>query len=96
MKNYLSLTQARQFFARILNRFHVLIFTLTVIIGVSIAIFMLYGLMSDPSEQLDISQTENISFDQETIERIENFNTSSSTEDTFNLPPGRINPLVAE
>lgn len=91
----LSLDQIKRLLGLILNRFHLLIFCLTVIIGVSVAILMFSGLLSS-SDEIDSAQTQNINFDEETIERIENFNTSTSEEDTFSLPPGRINPLVAE
>ncbi len=91
----ISAGQIRQLFGGILNRFHLLIFCLTVIIGVSIAIFMFSRLLSSSSDP-DLTQAQSINFDEETIKRIENFNTSTSSEDTFSLPPGRINPLVSE
>lgn len=56
---------------------------------------MFSRLLSSSSDP-DLTQAQSINFDEETIKRIENFNTSTSSEDTFSLPPGRINPLVSE
>lgn len=78
-----------------IKRFHVTIYTLTVVIGVSVAMFMLNGLVfqHDTTDETT-APTATTSFDQDTIERINNFNTSSSGDDNFSLPPGRVNPLV--
>lgn len=78
-----------------LKRFHVMIYTLTVVIGVSVAMFMLNSLVfqQDTPDEPPASTT-TPAFDQDTIERINNFNTSSSGDDNFSLPPGRVNPLV--
>lgn len=79
--------------AHFIGRFHVIIFTLTVVIGVSAALFLLVATLSSSSGEE--SPTPNMTtFDQTTIDRIDRFNTNDSTGDTFYLPPGRINPLA--
>ena len=92
----ISIPKITSILPRFFKRYHVVIYTLTVVIGVSIATFMLNGLLSRP----EVSPTASVPtptvpvFDQEIIDRINNFNTSSTQEDTFSLPAGRINPLV--
>lgn len=76
-----------------ISRFHVLIYTLTVVIGVSLALLLVVGTVSS-SDTDEIQVPQAITFDKETIERIEQFNTAASSDDTFSVPSGRINPLT--
>ena len=93
MKSSLSVHQMKQQIVRFLNRFHVMIYTLTVVIGVSVAIFMLNVLVS-MSNTTDATPPPSIVFDQATIDSINEFHTTNSSRDEFHLPEGRINPLV--
>ena len=94
MKNSLSLDQLPKAIASFFKRFHIVIYTLTIVIGVAVAVFLLNGLIAKSSTPDSSDASATTSFDKETIERINNFNTSSSSNDTFTLPSGRINPLV--
>lgn len=94
MKSSISIGQISDGIVYFIRRFHVLIYTLTVVIGVAVAVFQLNGLITEQSPTDSGGGTAASSFDKDTIDRINNFNTASSDEDTFSLPPGRINPLV--
>ncbi|OYW42533.1 hypothetical protein B7Z28_01450 [Candidatus Saccharibacteria bacterium 32-45-3] len=95
MKQQVSLSKFSAGFLNIFKRYHIVIYTLTVVAGVSVAIFMLNGILSGEAVVADgATSTSTPVFDQETIRRIDNFNTSTSTGDTFSLPSGRINPLA--
>lgn len=89
----LSLSQLSSAMSKFLHRFHVLIYLFTVVIGVSIAIFMLNQLIAG-SPEAEPAPTPSAAFDEATIKRIEEFNTAKTENDNFSLPPGRINPLV--
>lgn len=89
----ISLSQITSPISRILKRFHLIFYALTIVVGISVATFMLNKIIfhTGPPEQPPKTPTN--AFDQETIDRINSFNTSSSGRDSFSLPPGRINPL---
>ena len=93
MKQSPSISHIGSIVSKIFSRYHVIIFSLTVVIGVSVAIFFLNGLisLSKESEPLNVTTT---TFDEETIEKIENFSPSSEAKSNFSLPPGRTNPFV--
>ena len=94
MKNSISLDRLPAAAAHFFKRFHVIIYTFTIVIGVRVSVFLLpsfFFFFFTPDSSDSSAAT---SFDKETIERINNFNTSSSSNDTFTLPSGRINPLV--
>ena len=94
MKNSISLDRLPAAAAHFFKRFHVIIYTFTIVIGVTVAVFLLNGLIAKSNTPDSSDSSATTSFDKETIERIDNFNTSSSSNYTFTLPPGRINPLV--
>lgn len=94
MKSSISISQISNSIVHFISRFHVLIYTLTVVIGVAVAVFQLNGLITERSPADNGGGATAPSFDKDTIDRINNFNTASSGEDTFSLPSGRINPLV--
>ena len=94
MKSSISIRQISDGIVNFIRRFHLLIYTLTVVIGVAVAVFQLNGLITEQSPAGNGGDTAASSFDKDTIDRINNFNTADSDEDTFSLPSGRINPLV--
>ena len=94
MKSSISIGQISDGIVNFIRRFHVLIYTLTVVIGVTVAVFQLNGLVAEQSPAGNGGGTAASSFDKDTIDRINNFNTANSDQDTFSLPSGRINPLV--
>ncbi len=76
------------------HRYHIIIFVLTVVIGVLVGVLLLNNLIT-LSGQLEPVSSSGTTFDEVTIKRIENLVTihdDSSSELT--LPPGRISPFV--
>jgi len=69
----------------------VIIYSVVVIGGVAIAIFLLSGLLAVPTEE---PQTASISFDKKTMQIIKDFRPSTSANDSFSLPAGRSNPFA--
>lgn len=92
MKNDLNLSQIGEIIAGFFRRYHVILYSLTVVIGVSIAIFMLTQLLSGGEQ--NSTDTNTMTFDKKTIEKIDSFNTRDKTPNSLQLPSGRINPFV--
>ncbi len=92
MKNSLDLTQAFRPFATFMKKHHVVIFSLTVVIGVAAALYLFNNLlvMSSPEKLPTQSSSE---FDQSTIDQIDGLNRAGDGTADFTLPPGRTNPF---
>lgn len=96
MKNSPDISQLGTVVGHFFRRYHVVLFVLTVVVGVSAAIFLLNGLVTASNTmQENISPETTASFDKKTIERISGFGTPGAASQPFNLPPGRAN-LFAE
>lgn len=93
MKQSPSLSQLGGAVAHFMQRFHLVIFTLTVVIGVSIAVFLLNSLI-EASNRTEPAAHNMPTLDQKTIDRINSFKRASDGQDNFSLPPGRVNPFV--
>lgn len=90
MKGSISLSSITRPVSIFFARFHVLIYTFTVIVGVSVATFALIQLVAQPT--LDEQSGVSSGFDTDTISRIKSLDTAGSNN--LSLPPGRINPLT--
>ena len=77
--------------SKFLWRFHVMLYSIIVIGGVAISIFLVSGLLAIPTEEPQIAS---ISFDKETMKAIKDFRPSTSANDSFSLPAGRSNPFA--
>lgn len=77
--------------SKFLWRFHVMIYSIAVIGGLSIAIFILSGLLSISSEPAPASSA---TFDKKTMKIIKDFRTSASGNEPLTLPAGRSNPFA--
>jgi len=88
-----SANQLGQTILHFIRRYHVILFTLTVVVGVSVAVFLLNRLITESNTitQPPITVTQ---FDQETINKINSLNTASNNRSDFSLPPGRVNPFI--
>ena len=94
MKNSPSVNELGSIIARFVHRHHIILYAMTIVIGVSVAVFFLNNLIA-LSNSTDDSQPVSTSFDKTTIERIEALNMiNSDSNDGFSLPAGRINPFV--
>lgn len=78
--------------AKFLWRFHVIIFSIVIIGGVAVSIFLFSGLLSTGENNMPTNQK--ASFDKNTIKNIENFESPDSSIDNFSLPNGRSNPFA--
>ena len=94
MKSSPSINELGGLIAKFFRRYHVMLYVLTVVIGVSAAVFLLNSLISQSNSTETTGTATNQAFDQATIKRIESFNTVNKNSDTFSLPPGRVNPFV--
>jgi hypothetical protein len=91
MKQGISMTQLIKSLSHFLHRYHVLIFVLTVIGGLSLATFMINQAINTSSEAAPIETNE--SFDKETMEKIKALRTSDEPA-PLTLPAGRVNPFI--
>ncbi len=88
----LSISQLTIPLSRFLHRFHIILFALLVIGGLSVATFMLYGTIIE-SGTTDQPTSSASSFDQTTIKKIETLRDPSQESAPLQLPPGRTNPF---
>lgn len=89
----LSLNDLGHAIAKFLWRYHVMLYTLTILIGMGAAIYLLTGVIFiTPNSRTQ--QPHDSQFDQKTIKLIEGFNSAGSGQDSFTLPPGRTNPFA--
>ncbi len=93
MKQSISLKTLTTGMSGIFKRHHVVLFVLTVVVGVSVAMFLLYNLIN-ATDAGTVTTTSNAIFDEETIERINKLAPSDSAHQELALPEGRINPFV--
>lgn len=92
MQQSLNLNQITKSFSRTLHRYHVLIFVLVVIGGLSLATFMLnQAINSAPAADPTTDTTGG--FDKATMEKIESLRKPGDAPDPFVLPEGRVNPF---
>lgn len=91
MKNTRNSQQAIYDF---LNRFHLVIFIVVVMLSLSVAVILLYGIVGKASgaDSTAISGASN-KFDQDTINRIEQLKTSNEPTAPLEFSGGRINPF---
>ena len=76
---------------KFLRRFHLILYSVFIIGGLAGAIFMISGLLNISEAEVSLP---NASFDKETINLIKNFRPANSSEDSFSLPSGRVNPFA--
>lgn len=95
MKQSPSVSQLGSILLTFLKRYHIVIFSLTIVIGVSVSMLMLNELLSRSSDPdaSSTTTTTTTTFDQDTIEKIKKFRSSDSEDNNFSLPPGRTNPF---
>lgn len=91
MQGSISIQQLTRGISQFMHRYHVIIFTVFVLGGLSVATYLIYQATTSaqtPSDQAPANQ-----FDQSTINRIKTLHSASETPTPINLPPGRINPF---
>lgn len=93
MSSSLSINSFGPWLSNIVRRYHVIIFTLTIVVGISVAVFFLNNLISRPSE-VNEAPAVNSSFDKETIDRIQNLVSPGQQSTELYFGPGRSNPFA--
>ena len=94
--NNLTPASLKTAFSHFLGRFHMLIFTIIVLGGLTVCMFLINGIISQTGNSSNTSDaTPTQDFDQATIDRIKQLHTAGdSSSAPLNLPSGRINPFV--
>lgn len=91
MKTDINLKQIPAAISRALHRFHVVIFTLIVLGGLSIATYILYAaITSTPASE---QTTETVGFDKSTIDDINSLRGAGEASKPLVKPAGRTNPF---
>ncbi len=90
----ISPTAIKSFASRFLRRYHVVVFVVFALGSLAIAIFSL-GQVISLSDKANgyVSNQNNTSFDQATIERLRGLKNSSESTEKLNFPDGRVNPF---
>lgn len=92
MKLDMNLPQLSAGFSRFFHRYHVLIFVIFVIGGLSTATFLLSQALTTPSTT-DTTSTVPSGFDKATIEKINSLRSASDQSAPLTMPAGRTNPF---
>lgn len=91
----LSLPALNRFIVGVLHRFHLIIFAVVVLGGLVISVLLLNDIVNQSSESGDyVAPSANTTFDQKTIDQIEQLKTPGQSGDSLNLSQGRTNPFV--
>lgn len=94
MKNSPSITEIGTLVRKFLQRFHVMIYTLTVLVGLAIAILLLSQVLGTASDTSAAPLTTTPrQFDKKTMQQIETLNRANEGKDIA-FPRGRVNPFV--
>lgn len=91
MKSSSPLTQLVQSISWFLHRFHVIIFVLFVVGGLSIATLLLNLVITNNT--LNVDPPTQDSFDTATIERLRDLQGANQDDSNFKLPDGRTSPF---
>lgn len=76
-----------------LKRFHVILFTTTVVVGTAVAVWFLLGAVNTSSKPSGNAVAPPTGFDKETIEKLDQLTNQPDPNGPLNIPDGRINPL---
>jgi hypothetical protein len=92
----ISLTTIKKGLITLLHRFHVIIFVLLVMGGLAVVVLILNNLIISSSEPGDYVPPNSITstFDQATIDRIDQLKTRNESTDPLDLSKGRTNPFI--
>lgn len=92
MKQGIDIAQLQKKTVQFLHRYHVIIFVLTVIGGLSLATFMINQSITDTTTDQPAATTQN--FDQDTMNKIKALRKTSDEPAPLSLPDGRVNPFI--
>lgn len=81
-------------FKTLFKRFHLMIFFIFIVAGLSVAVIMINDILSGKIDDGYKSPIKAGTIDQTTLNRLETLHTSTAGTPTPELPNGRINPLA--
>lgn len=90
MKSDMSTQQMIRSYSNFMHRYHVVIFTIVIIGGLSVATYLMYNATTPDSST---TNTTTSGFDQVTIDRIKNLHSADDTQEPLRMPAGRTNPF---
>lgn len=92
----LSSASLKNTVSHFLRRYHLLIFTFSVLGGLAVCVFLINNLIVKSSDISDYNPAApSTSFDQDTMQRIKELHSSSdNARDDLDLSSGRTNPFV--
>lgn len=92
----LSLTSIKKSLGNLLQRFHVIIFVMVVLGGLAVVVLRLNGIILVSEQQGDYipPNSSPSSFDQTTIDRVEQLKSRTDSSAPLDLSKGRTNPFV--
>ena len=91
----ISFTKIKRGLSRFIERFHVTLFTITILGGLVVAMLFLNNVIVTSSSSGDYTpDTHSVNFDQTTIDRIEQLKTRDEGSGQLDLSQGRTNPFV--
>lgn len=80
---------------QVFKRYHVVIYVLLVIGGLGVAVLFLNQTVESSAQSNGYESTaNNTSFDQATIDRINQLGNGSDAQNTIDLDKGRVNPFI--
>jgi hypothetical protein len=90
----ISLTTIKLFVITMLRRYHIILFVLTIVGGLVAVILLLNSIIISSSNISTYTSPDDASFDQATIDRINQLKSSTDNGGQATLPSGRTNPFV--
>lgn len=93
----ISTTNMTKGLAQLLQRFHILLFSIVILGALIVAIYLLNQILvtSDQSNGY-VSQSRSASFDTATIDRLNQLHTVDGPSTPLDLSTGRLNPFVEQ
>lgn len=91
----ISLPAIKKSLVTFLQRYHVILFTVVVLGGLAVVVFLLNNIVISSSNSSDYTPAgSNATFDEETIERVNQLKSSEEEREVLDLSQGRTNPFV--
>ncbi|MDB5167850.1 MAG: hypothetical protein JWO55_108 [Candidatus Saccharibacteria bacterium] len=91
----ISIIAIKSSFLHFLKRFHATIFTLTVLVGLVFVVLALNNIVSSSSTSANYTPAGTpLTFDQQTIDRVNSLKSRDDASSELDLSQGRANPFV--
>lgn len=91
----ISFDTIKKSFLGFIGRYHMVVFAVVVIGGLALVVFMLNNIIISSSTSTDYTPAgTSVSFDQETIDRVNSLKSRDEASEQLDLSQGRTNPFV--